>query len=316
MARLPATLERSGGSKAVGCLVYLVSVPFISLFLSIFLFLFVRLIFQAYGLPDDYSTYVFFAVLPLIFLGIVGWGIRDFRQRADLQITIREDRIVVRVGVKEDVVLFSQVESIRLVPARLDFACRLTRSPGKPITLSPEIAPFGVIRALLDETLIPVLIQRLDRRLIMGEQVSIQETLPRSGRSIRLGFLEVFLSILMFVNPLRFSLALALLRHGVLAMRQGWSGIRGGFVLDFRGLCPKSGAGVQPIPWDQLREVRSDDVGFALRDRDGPDFRVSALSENYLPAVRWIRTRMLRSKSSQGISVATDRDQSTTRNPQ
>lgn len=292
MVALPVTFSRTGGSKAVGCLVYVVSVPFIIIFLSLFITTPILFGLEALGLPHERFEGYFLLIYPPVGLWTVVWARRDYRRRADFAVTIRRDRLVVELGRRTDDVPFAEVESIRLVPARLDLACVLVRRGGGPLRLSPEVAPFSSVRDALEETLVSDLVRRLDRRLAAGESVPFRDPLPRSMGAIAGGILRCLTGAVLFANPLHFPVALAVFWHGALVTRQGWLGIRGGFILDDRGLRIPSDGGREPVPWGGLERIRGDAMGLVLRSRDGPTFRLSALAEGFWPALRWIEARL------------------------
>lgn len=292
MANLPASFERTGGSKAVGCLVYAVSTPFVALFLAIFLLGPIQLALQACDAREYISKLVTFAVYFLVGLGTMVWAVRDYRRRADYKVTIQWDRIVVQLGSRRVDLPFAEVASIRLVPAGLNFSCVLLRQRGTSLRLSPEVAPFNLVRDALEETLISELVRRLDHEVGAGELVAIRENIPRSLLAIAGGLFRVLIWVVLILNPLRRPLALAFRRCGILMIRQGWLGLRGGFVLNDRGLCPRSNGEREPIPWDRLDRIHMGDVGLILRSRSGHTFGVSALSENFWPVLRWINARL------------------------
>jgi hypothetical protein len=198
----------------------------------------------------------------------------------------------------------AKVMSIGLAPARLYLACVLVRQRGRPLRLSPEVAPFDLIRDALDETLIPELVQRLDRRLGAGELVAIRASLPRSLLAIAEGLSQCLSSVILILNPLRMPLAIAVFRNGILVMRQGWLGIRGGFTMSDRGLCPRSNGDVDPIPWGRLERIHASEVGLVVRSRGrgGLTFGVSGLAEDFWPALRWINARLPQADSMKSDS--------------
>src|SRR5437868_254583 len=98
MPSLPATFGRTGGSKAVGCLVYVVVTPFVAIFLALFLTLPIQLALQASVISEETAGHIFFFIFIVIGLATLRWAIRDYRRRADLTVTIGWDRIVVQLG--------------------------------------------------------------------------------------------------------------------------------------------------------------------------------------------------------------------------
>ena len=300
MPSLPATFGRTGGSKAAGCLVYMVSTPFVAIFLALFLTLPIQLALRAGVISDETAKYIVLFVFIVSGLATLMWVIRDYRRRADFKVIIGWDRIVVQLGSRGDELPFPEVKSIRLVPAGLDLACVLVRQRGRSLRLSPEVAPFSLVRDALDETLIPELVLRLDRRLAAGERVTIRDGLLRSTLVIAGGLLRALTSVIMMVNPLGIPLAIVRFQYGILMMRQGWLGTRGGFVLDNRGLHPRSDGDSEPIPWDQLERIQADAVGLVLGSAGGRTFGVSALAEDHWPVLRWINARLTQVESVQG----------------
>jgi hypothetical protein len=92
-------------------------------------------------------------------------------------------------------------------------------------------------------------------------------------------------------------------------MRQGWLGTRGGFDLDSLGIYPHSDGDGNPIPWDRLERIQVDAIGLLLRSQGGSTFDISALAEDYWPALRWINSRLTQVESMQdGSSDGDDQE--------
>src|SRR5271165_4596640 len=165
MTTIPATFRRPGSSRAVGCLVYSVVAPFVSLFLALFISLPVGFALEALGLSKTGGNLSFVILLPIIAVAVVAWGYRDYRNRAALEVIVDRRCVSIGVGSNQRVLNFADVDSIRVATTRHGFACVLIPRSGRSLRLPPEIAPFEMAREPLDETLIPLLVQRLDSRL-------------------------------------------------------------------------------------------------------------------------------------------------------
>jgi hypothetical protein len=162
---------------------------------------------------------------------------------------------------------------------------------GRSLRLPPEIAPFALAREPLDETLIPRLVQRLDARIMRGEDVELR--MP-AGRvlimTIRaLGIL--FLGLLMLFNPWRLLLGLRIVDHATKVIQQLWLGFRGGFVMNRQGLRGLTESSEEFTPWTRLERDQSDPIGLVLRSTEGKSFMLSTLTDGFWPALRWISAR-------------------------
>jgi hypothetical protein len=291
MTLIPAVFRRAGSSKLVGCLVYLVAAPFVALFLALFLSVPLMFALEALGLSRESASVPFLFLLPSCGVGVAVWGYRDFRRRAALEVVIDRDRVTIDLDGRRTVLRFEDVASIRLVPARIDFACVLI-SPGRVVRLPPEVAPFGLVRDPLDATLIPELVGRLDERIARDGAVTIRAPATRLVVSMCRAIGALLLGLLSLANPWWFFMGILVVRHAAVVYRQSLLRLRGGLVIEREGLRHPSDAAAIAAPWDRLERVRSDPIGLVLRSAEGRTFALTPLADDFWPALRWINTRL------------------------
>jgi len=98
MTSIPARYRRTGSSRIVGCLVYLMVAPFVALFLALFLAVPLMHALEALGLSRDRESAPFLMLLPVIGVGVAAWGYRDYCRRAALEVVIDRNRVTLGVG--------------------------------------------------------------------------------------------------------------------------------------------------------------------------------------------------------------------------
>lgn len=209
-----------------------------------------------------------------------------------VEVVIDRDRVTIGIDSRRTVLRFEDVVSIRLVPARIDFACVLVPRSGRVLRLPPEIAPFALVHEPLEVTLIPEMVRRLDERIARGEAVTLRIPSARLLVTMSRGFGALFISVLLLANPWRIPLGILVVRHAITVIRQSWLGIRGGLIIDREGLRRFSDAPATPTSWDRLERIRSDPIGLVLRSREGQVFALSSLTDDFWPALRWINARV------------------------
>jgi hypothetical protein len=292
MTPIPARYQRAGSSKIVGCLVYLMVAPFVALFLALFLAVPIMYALEALGLSRDRASAPFLVLLPLIGVGVAAWGYRDYRRRAALEVVIDRDRVTIGIESRRSVLRFEDVVSIRLVPTRADFACVLVPRSGGVLRLPPEIAPFALVREPFEVTLIPEMVRRLDERIARGEAVALRISSARLLVTMSRAFGALLMSVLLLVRPWTLPMAILVVRHSTMVIRQSWLGIRGGLVVEREGLRRSLDAPATPTSWDRLERIRSDPIGLVLRSTEGQIFALSSLTDDFWPALRWINARV------------------------
>ncbi|MDR3619556.1 MAG: hypothetical protein P4L85_09415 [Paludisphaera borealis] len=296
---IPATYQRAGANKLLGCLVYLIVAPFVALFLAIIIGLPIGLVLEAHGVPKERASLAIAAFLPLTGIGVAVWGYRDYLRRAALGVVIDRDRVTISVGSHRTVLRFEEVASIRLVPAGHDFACVLTPRSGRVLLLPPEIAPFSLVREPLEVTLIPNLVRRLDERIARGETVTLRISSARLVVMMTKAVVSLLVAVVLCLGrPWMLPWGLFVVRNAAVVVHQSWLGLRGGLVIESEGLRPVSDPSATPTPWDRLVLIRSDPVGLELRSTAGQDFALSALTDDFWPAFRWIKARARERRSA------------------
>jgi hypothetical protein len=280
-AVLPTSFQRDVGSKAAGCLVYALVAPMLAFVVALILSFPVSYLLTSLGVSEERAKYAFPILLPAIAVGACAQGAREYRQRAAQSVLIDWERIVIGRGTRARTVAFSDVTRVRVVPGRLAMTCVLEGSFGKPLPLPADLAPFSLVREALEAALIPRLSRELDERLRNGESVAIRESRPGAILRIVRGLGVVLLSVTLKGKS-------AVLSHGLLLVRHGWLGRRGGFVVRWQGLCPRSGDERDLVPWDELERLRHDQVGLVFRSRGGQIFAASPYAADYFVCSAWL----------------------------
>jgi hypothetical protein len=292
MTLTPARFQRDGSSKFIGCLVYAIVAPFVALCLALFLSVPIMLALEANGMSRDRASAPFLILLPLFVVGVAVWAYRDYQRRAALEVVIDREQVTVGIDSRRSALRFDDVVSIRLVPTRIDFACALISRSGRVLRIPAEIAPFTLIRDALDATLIPELVRKMDDRIASGEAVALRISGARLLFAISRAAGALLLGLLMLVNPWTILMGILVVRHATMVIRQSWMGIRGGLVVEREGLLRFADTGTTPVSWGRLTRISSDPIGLVLRSTDGQFFTLSALTDDFLPAVRWINARL------------------------
>ena len=287
MTAWPATYRREPASKIVGCLVYAVVAPFLGLILGVIVIMPIVFGLKALGWRDEDGRRLILIPMAAVVAGVIAWGVREYRRRAGVEVVIDRDRLSIGLGRRLEVWVFSEVESIRLVQAGLDMGCILVRKGGGLIRVPPEVAPYSIVRELLEPTLIDRLRRQLGDRIRAGESIAIREHAPGGLGRIARGS-GMLLGSLFLILTLRPALGVPLLRGALILMNQGWIGLGGGFVLEARGVRGRSAG---RIDWDELVPAEQGEVGLILRARDGRKVAASPYAENYWPARSWLAAR-------------------------
>ena len=82
MTDLPLTPDQPRGSKALGCLVYLIAAPIVALFLAIELMVPVQFVLEEYGFCKETISYVILPLFAVVAIGTLVLSFREFRDRA------------------------------------------------------------------------------------------------------------------------------------------------------------------------------------------------------------------------------------------
>jgi hypothetical protein len=294
--RFPVSFHRSGSSRNVEFLVCIIATPLVAIFTAIFAVTPVALAATALGVPFERAwseCFLLFLVMTLVYaVGMCVWGYNDYCSKAELEVTVERDGVTVRRNSRERLLLFEDVVAITLFPSGSELGCELIPRSGRALRLPPEIAPFFRIRNELGMTVIFQLLGRMDERLTRGETVEVRISTVRVTATMLRASGTWLLGATMLLNPLCFSLGRHFLRQGRLLLQQSLMGIRGGVALEDGGLCSPTRATRPVMPWDAVELVRVDSAGLTMRTDDGHWFAISAISNNYLPAMRLIKSRI------------------------
>jgi hypothetical protein len=277
-AILPAAFQRSGASKLLGLLIYVVMTPLIAVFGALLLSTPIHYLLVSFGVDEDDTGIGFLILLPIVLVAVIVLAVRDYRRRAFLKVIVDRDRIAIERSHKPLDVALAEISGIRLVWANFDIACILERSDKVSVRIPSDVAPLPAVKAPLEVALIPGLVADLDRRLREGQSVVVCESRLKAFSRIVGGLFTLPLSI-------RASIFMKL---GLMRIRQGLLGMKGGFVVYSRGLSPRSGDERSLIPWHHLECVMRDEVGLVYRSRGGTEFAASQLAKNYWVVSEWV----------------------------
>ena len=231
-------------------------------------------------------------LLPIVGLVVAAWGYRDFRRRSGLEVVIDRREVTVGIDSSQRALNFADVVSIRIIPTRLDYACVLIPRIGRSLRLPPEIAPFSVVRDALDQTLIPEIVERWDKRMTAGDAVELQISPRRLFLMMSRAVGALLLGGLMLLNPWMIPMGVLVVRHSATVIQQLRLGFHGGFVVDRRGLRHHAESTEEFAAWNCLERIRSDSIGLVLRSTDGRIFALSSLTVDFWPALRWLNGRL------------------------
>lgn len=287
-----AEFRRDAGSKAVGCLVYLVITPFIAIYLAVLPSLVLRLAFRELGLSEQLVDFSFPFLLVLTSLVTALWAIREYRGRASTEIAVYRDGLVATIGGVRRVVDFAEVSAVRLDPAGMDLACTLVTKSGRKLRLPPDVAPCSVARGALEATVIRTLARRVGERIDAGESAEVVEDGKRSTFIIGRGLMMVAVGVLLVLSLRHARRGVGLARFGVLIVSLGRIGLRGGIALRSDGVRRLGAASPEWIGWEALEFVQADPfLGIGFRLKDGRSVVASPFADGCWPAAAWLARR-------------------------
>jgi hypothetical protein len=213
---------------------------------------------------------------------------REYRGRASAEVAIHRDGVVARVGGSRKVFAWADVQGVRFAPTGLDLSCILVLKAGGSFRLPPEVAPCSVAAAALEWTLVRGLARRLGRRIDAGGSIEVREAGVRSAFIIARGLIVIAVGVVLVLS-LRYARRGAFaVHHGVMLVRQGRDGTRGGFIADAEGVRPLKGDVRDSIPWARVALIQADLSGIVLRSDDGRSIVASPFAEGFWPAAHWI----------------------------
>lgn len=283
---------RPESNKTFGCFVYLLVVVALGLFVGLMAAALGVWAAESAKLSEGFQM----AAAALGGLGgfalVARFGWRDYRRRADEEVLVRPDGLVV-AGTRTRVeLLFADVRTVRLRFEGADPNIELEAVDGRRVRPPVEIAPFESLNPPLLERLLPGMLERFEAELAAGTTVPMRESGARAIGRILWG-----LTLILLIGPLVALTIRYLLRApsvfilGAYRIRQGWRGRSGGFSITSDGLLPP-GEEVRAVPWRELTLEVNDAHGMSLRSMEGQRLGASLFAENYWALSRLVAERL------------------------
>lgn len=296
--------QRSGGSKALGCLMYLVAAPVAACLVAILVGLPLFGIAYWLGASDDTTAALCLGSCCISIPIALWWCFHDWRRRAAAEVALHDDRLEVATGGKRVEVYYGEVQAIRLEHQGGDLACVLNSDSGETLRLPTEIAPFSEVQDTLLERLIPVLQERLEEELEEGGTVAIREGTVRAWLRIFHGVFRIMLVPLLILS-IRFALRAGdVFRLGRSLIRQGARGRRGGFEITPDGVKFPDALEPRTVPWIEITLTTLDEDGIVLTTTLDETASASPMAENWWPASLWLAEKLARPDADASPSPA------------
>lgn len=286
-ATLPATFFSEGVGE-VGASVNFVIVPIMTVVLYAMIggLLHVLLV----GLGANAITVgqnLFYFLLPLIFVAVTVFAIKDFRRRAGGRVDVLSDGIALSSRYHSFGLGYDQIADVRVVPERLNASCQLVSVDGRNHQIMSEVASFQELAPSMEVILIPMLADQLRRDFEGGQTVRVSESRLRA--CLRLVFASCLVSlsiVLFFLVP--FIPWIPGLKSSWTRIRQGWRGLTGGFVITREGISKAGLLGGFPREVNTITHVTRNDVGVVLHFQDGGVQKASLFATHGWVAAYWL----------------------------
>lgn len=294
---LPARFEavrftRPASGKALGCVAYILAIPVLSVFVGLAVVAIAFPGIKALGGSEDLA-----AILGILFggsalIGIVAWGFRSWRRESAAEIVIDADRVTVSKGGSARILMFDDIESIRIRELIYrDQALLVTTRAGGRFRIPPDIAPIDGLVKALRPTLMAHQVRRLESRLQSGERIDVRQSGSRSAFLLVQALLAGLLAIGTVFHVFH---AVNLALHAIRLARLAFRGLKGGVRISRDEL--RAAGGTMPnLAWDGVT-CTADAYGLVLEDRSGRRLALPMSADNYLPALALIENRVSASK--------------------
>lgn len=283
----PVRFVRTGGSKLIGCLVYLVVVLALGTFLGAMGAALAVWGAESAKLSETLQIVAGCAAGLALFAFVAWFAWRDFRRRAYAEVVVSADGLAVN-GAE---LAFADVASVFLRFEGWSPTIELEAGDGRRRRLPSDIAPFEQIEPLLVQRLLPRMLERVEREFAAGRTVPLRESGARAVGRIFYGLFLILVSPLLMLSIRHLGKGLDAFRLGVARIRQGWRGRTGGFTLTADGVLP-AGEEARSIPWRELTAESLDGHGVTLVSMEGPRMSASLFAENFWPLSRLIAARL------------------------
>lgn len=283
--------ERPGGSKAIGCLVYLILVIILGVLLGGIGAALAGAGAKELKWPE--AAQVAAAVLGgfSVFAFIAWFSYRDFRRRANAAVVIGPESLELIAGPERVEFPYAEIREAWIRFEAWSPTFELVAEEGRRRRLPADIAPFEQVAPALVERLLPKLLARFEAELAAGRSVPLREGSVRAFGRIVYGLFMILASPLLFLSIHHMSRGVAAFRVGVAKIRQGWRGRSGGFSIAADGLLPP-GEEARALPWRELTAESIDEHGAVFTSLEGGRLSCSILASNFWAASRLIQDRL------------------------
>jgi len=260
-------------------------VPILSLFVGAGLGAITFVALEAAGVSQGTANLVAGGWIPVAFVAIVAFAVRDYRRRAGINVQIYSDRIVVETDGKRRAVSLDDVRAVQMLPTGDRIACVLRLDNGQDLRLPDVIASFPVVREALEATLLPRLVGRLDEGVAQGQSIRLGGRRIAPWLWVPIGMAYIAVSILWFLTLYGFWMGTRALAAARMRLHAAFVDAKGGFVINQTGI--ETGGG-EAIVWDQIQSVSVDEGGVVVTSNTGISVRASIFCEHCWPASLWL----------------------------
>lgn len=280
---------RPGSSKALGCVVYALLALALGGLLAI---LAAGLAAWAMEKCSDAVRIASASVAGLgVFALIARFAWRDFRRRANAEVVVAPDAIVVASGLGRAEIPYGEVETVLLRFDGWEPSIELRAGDGRRARLPVDLAPLVEVEPYLRERLLPKMLERFEAELGAGRTLDLREGGARAVGRIFYGLFLLLLAPFMIVSIRLMGRGFQALGLGIARIRQGWRGRGGGFTVTAEGVLPP-GEEARALPWRELTLETLDEHGVALASMEGPRVSASMFATNFWALSRLIAERL------------------------
>jgi len=288
MAEEAIRFARTGESKAVGCIVYLIGGLAAAVAIGCFAGMLVGAPLRALGASENAAVAAGLGAAILAIAGTLVLVWRNFRNRAFTEVLVYPDRLEIGPAKRRVAVPFAEIRSVSLKRSGTELILDLTTEAGRRHMFPAEIAPFHVVRPALEARLLPFLLRKIEETLSAGKSISLRESALKAFGRVVYGLFHILISPLIILSIRLAGRGIENMSFGAHLIRQGRRSWRGGFEVSADGLTPAGAVIARPIPWNEVTLEAYDNDGIVLRDAEGRVASASIYSDDYWPISLWI----------------------------
>ncbi|MDA1013413.1 MAG: hypothetical protein O3A00_03045 [Planctomycetota bacterium] len=267
--------RRSGPSRFVGFLTYLLIAPTLTVALSLIWMLAVHGLGAAMGWDENVAMGVGLGGLPFVAFGSRWLTWREYRQRASAGIRIGADRIDSNLSGATFSVIFDEIDQVAITGVRRHRRFQISTKSGRRVCLPPIGFPvFDDVVPVLQQRLIPRMVRQIEEQLYSGESLTFRVTW---SHRVRLAVLACTLCVTSFGDARAWWSRFRLGRqHGLRVTAAGLT-----------RLCDERSVG-----WAEASLLRIDETGITLHDAVGFEFSLPSSQQNYWPLTAYALQRL------------------------